>query len=39
MTEVKPFSRVTRVDAIPRDGETLTIEATAAEREALAVVS
>jgi hypothetical protein len=36
MTEAKPFSRVVRVDAIPREGQTLTIEAAAAEREALA---
>lgn len=36
MTEPGPFSRVVRVDAIPRDGQTLMIEAQAAEREALA---
>ena len=36
MTEAKPFSRVARVDALPREGQTVTIEATSAEREALA---
>ena len=36
MTEAKPFSRVVRVDALPREGQTVTIEATSAEREALA---
>ena len=33
-----PFSRIVRVDTLPRDGETVTIEATPAEREALAAV-
>lgn len=32
----EPLSRIVRVDAIPRDGETVTIEASAAERAALA---
>lgn len=36
MTESAPFSRVVRVDAIPQDGQTLTIEASASEREVLA---
>ena len=36
MTEARPFSRVVRVDAIPREGQTVTIEAAPAEREALA---
>jgi uncharacterized metal-binding protein YceD (DUF177 family) len=36
MTEGRPFSRVVRVDALPRDGQTVTIEATPAERKALA---
>jgi hypothetical protein len=36
MTEAGPFSRVVRVDALPREGQTVTIEATPAEREALA---
>jgi hypothetical protein len=36
MTEGRPFSRVVRVDAIPPDGQTVTIEAAPAEREALA---
>ena len=36
MTEGRPFSRVVRVDAIPREGQTVTIEAAPAEREALA---
>jgi hypothetical protein len=36
MTEARPFSRVVRVDALPRDGQTVTIEAAPAEREALA---
>ena len=38
MTEARPFSRVVRVDALPQDGQTVTIEATPAEREALASV-
>ncbi|RBP06243.1 uncharacterized protein DUF177 involved in 23S rRNA accumulation [Roseiarcus fermentans] len=32
----EPLSRIVRVDKLPRDGETVTIEATPAEREALA---
>ena len=36
MAEAMPFSRVVRVDALPREGQMLTIEATPAEREALA---
>ena len=31
-----PLSRIVRVDALPRDGETVTIEANDAERQALA---
>ncbi len=34
----EPFSRVIRVDALPKDGETVTIEASPAEREALAAI-
>ncbi len=36
MTEDRPFSRLARVDALPREGQTVTIEATSAERQALA---
>lgn len=36
MTEGKLLSRVARVDSLPHDGQTVTIEATPAEREALA---
>lgn len=36
MTEAGPFSRVVRVDALSREGQTVTIDATPAEREALA---
>lgn len=36
MTEVAPFSRLVRVDALARDGQTVAIEATPAERQALA---
>jgi hypothetical protein len=36
MTEERLFSRVVRVDAIPREGQLITIEATPAEREELA---
>jgi Large ribosomal RNA subunit accumulation protein YceD len=36
MSDAMPFSRVVRVDAPPREGQTVTIEATPAEREALA---
>jgi hypothetical protein len=38
MTESAPFSRVVRVDAIPQDGQTLTIEASPSEREGLALL-
>jgi len=34
----EPFSRVIRVEAVPRDGRTVTIEANAAERRALAAL-
>jgi hypothetical protein len=36
MTEATPFSRWVRVDALPREGQTVTIEATSVERQALA---
>jgi hypothetical protein len=36
MTEAKPLTRVVRIDALPRDGQTVTITASPAEREALA---
>lgn len=36
MIEAIPFSRPVRVDALPREGQTVTIEATSAERQALA---
>ena len=36
MTEAQPLSRVVRIDALPKDGQTVTIEASPAEREALA---
>lgn len=36
MTETGPFSRPARVDALPREGQTVTLEASPAEREALA---
>src|SRR5579864_2065514 len=36
MTEAGPFSRVARVDALPREGQSVSIEAAPAEREALA---
>ena len=36
MTEAGPFSRVARVDALPREGQSVTVEASPAEREALA---
>jgi uncharacterized metal-binding protein YceD (DUF177 family) len=32
----EPFSRVMRVDALPKEGQTVTIEANSAEREAVA---
>ena len=38
MTEAGPFTRLVRVDALPREGQTVTIEASPAEREALASV-
>ena len=38
MTEAGPLSRVVRVDALPREGQTVTIEASPAEREALATL-
>jgi uncharacterized metal-binding protein YceD (DUF177 family) len=34
----KPFSRAIRVEAIPKEGQTVTLEATASEREALAAL-
>jgi hypothetical protein len=36
MTDERLFSRVVRVDHLPREGQVVTIEATPAEREALA---
>ena len=36
MTEEKPFSRVVRVAAIPREGQAIAIEAAPAERGELA---
>ena len=36
MTEERLFSRVVRVDSLPREGQVVTIEASPAEREALA---
>jgi uncharacterized metal-binding protein YceD (DUF177 family) len=36
MAEAIPFSRVVRVDSLPHEGQTVTIEATPAEREDLA---
>jgi len=36
MAEEKLFSRLARVDALPREGQVITIEATPAEREELA---
>ena len=36
MTEAGPLTRVVRVDALPREGQTVTIEASPAERKALA---
>jgi Large ribosomal RNA subunit accumulation protein YceD len=36
MTEAGPLTRVARIDALPKEGQTVTIEASAAEREALA---
>jgi len=39
MTEAGPLSRVVRIDALPREGETVTIEASPAERQALAALN
>jgi Large ribosomal RNA subunit accumulation protein YceD len=36
MTDSAPFHRIVRVDALPENGQTLTIEASLSEREALA---
>jgi len=36
MTEAQPLTRVVRIDALPKEGQTVTIEASAPEREALA---
>lgn len=36
MTETEPFSRPVRIDALPREGQTFDIEASPAERQALA---
>jgi uncharacterized metal-binding protein YceD (DUF177 family) len=36
MTEAGPLNRLVRVDALPQEGRTVTIEASPAEREALA---
>ena len=36
MTEAGPLTRLVRVDALPREGRTVTIEASPAEREVLA---
>ncbi len=36
MTEAGPLTRIVRVDALPREGQTVTIEASPVEREALA---
>ena len=36
MTEAQPLTRVVRIEALPMEGQTVTIEASAAEREALA---
>ncbi len=38
MTESAPFSRIVRVDALPRGGQNMTIEASPSEREALAAL-
>ncbi len=38
MTPTEPFSRPVRVDGLPKEGQTLTIEASPAEREALAAL-
>jgi Large ribosomal RNA subunit accumulation protein YceD len=36
MTEAQPLTRLVRIDALPKEGQTVTIEASAPEREALA---
>jgi Large ribosomal RNA subunit accumulation protein YceD len=36
MTEAQPLTRVVRIDALPKEGQTITIEASAPERDALA---
>ena len=36
MTEAQPLTRVVRIEALPKEGQSVTIEASAAEREALA---
>jgi uncharacterized metal-binding protein YceD (DUF177 family) len=36
VTETQPLSRVVRIEALPKEGQTVTIEASPAEREALA---
>jgi len=36
MTEAQPLTRIVRIDALPKEGQAVTIDATAAEREALA---
>jgi uncharacterized metal-binding protein YceD (DUF177 family) len=36
MTEAQPLTRVVRIDALPKEGQTVTIEASAPERNALA---
>jgi len=38
MPSAEPFSRIVRVDALPKEGQTVAIEATSAEREALATL-
>jgi uncharacterized metal-binding protein YceD (DUF177 family) len=38
MPESAPFRRIVRVEAIPQDGQTLAIEASPSEREALALL-
>ena len=36
MSEAGPLSRVVRIDDLPKEGQSVTIEASAPEREALA---
>jgi len=38
MPSTEPFSRIVRVDALPKEGQTVAIEATGAERQALAAL-